>query len=69
MLDALFPAANAGADIVAAAKAGREGADKTAKMEHAEAGRSNYVTDLKNTPDPGAVAVAVVLEAMSSIVA
>lgn len=67
MLDALFPAANAGADIAAAAKAAREGADKTAKMEHAEAGRSNYVTDLKGTPDPGAVAVAVVLEAVASV--
>ena len=74
MLDALFPATKAmliesGADVVAAAKAAREGADKTAKMEHAEAGRSNYVSDLKGTPDPGAVSVAVVLEAVASIAA
>lgn len=74
MLDALFPATKAmliesGADVVAAAKAAREGADKTAKMEHAEAGRSNYVSDLKGTPDPGAVAVTVVLEAVASIAA
>ncbi|KAL3791220.1 hypothetical protein ACHAWO_013342 [Cyclotella atomus] len=74
MLDALSPAAAAmvggatGADVAAAANAAREGANATAKMDHAEAGRSNYVSDLKGTPDPGAVAVAVVLEAISSVV-
>ena len=71
MLDALFPAssamlANTGVDVAAAAKAARQGADDTAKMEHAEAGRSNYVSDLKGTPDPGAVAVAIVLESLLS---
>ena len=72
MLDALFPASSAmlsgtGADVAAAAKAARGGADATARMEHAEAGRSNYVTNLQGTPDPGAVAVAVVLEAIASV--
>jgi dihydroxyacetone kinase len=73
MLDALFPGSSAmfdGSDVnvAAAAKAARQGADNTAKMKHADAGRSNYVSDLKGTPDPGAVAVAVVLEAVASVV-
>lgn len=72
MLDALFPASSAmlsGTDVnvTAGAKAARDGAKATAEMEHAEAGRSNYVTDLQNTPDPGAVAVAIVLEAIASV--
>lgn len=71
MLDALFPASAAmgsAANMEEAAKAAREGADATAAMDHAEAGRSNYLSKevLKGTPDPGAVAVAVVLEAMTS---
>ena len=53
-----------------AAAAARKGADATAAMDHAEAGRSNYLSKevLMGTPDPGAVAVAVVLEAMAPIV-
>ena len=74
MLDALFPASAAmvgkeNSAIHEAAVAAREGADATAKMDHAEAGRSNYLAGgvLMGTPDPGAVAVAVVFEAMAEI--
>ena len=80
MLDALLPASAAivvvagdGAidvDVPGAASAARRGADATAAMELAEAGRSNYLSSevLMGTPDPGAVAVAVVLEAMAQII-
>lgn len=76
MLDALFPASaamfgkeNSAIIIHEAAVAAREGADATAKMDRAEAGRSNYLAGgvLMGTPDPGAVAVAVVFEAMAEI--
>jgi dihydroxyacetone kinase len=72
MLDALVPAALAlvesGGSITPAATKAREGADSTASMGLASAGRSNYLSEetLKGTPDPGAVAVAIALEAMSS---
>lgn len=73
MLDALFPASSVLVDTInveEAAKAARKGADATAAMEQAEAGRSNYISKevLSGTPDPGAIAVAVVLEAMSPVV-
>ena len=74
MLDALFPAAaamlNGKENIQDAAVAAREGADATARMDRAEAGRSNYVAGgvLMGTPDPGAVAVAVVFEAMAEVI-
>ena len=73
MLDALFPASSVLAqsvNIEEAAQAARKGADDTAKMDHAEAGRSNYLSKdvLYGTPDPGAVGVAVVLEAMSPLI-
>ena len=57
-------------DVPGAASAARRGADATAAMELAEAGRSNYLSRevLMGTPDPGAVAVAVVLEAMAQII-
>jgi triose/dihydroxyacetone kinase / FAD-AMP lyase (cyclizing) len=68
MLDAMFPASAAmlagdGADIPASATAAQKGADATAAMTNAEAGRSNYLSEevLMGTPDPGAVAVALVL--------
>ena len=69
MLDALVPAAielvASGSVLEAAAKA-RAGADATAVMKSASAGRSNYLSEmtLVGTPDPGAVAVAIVLEAL-----
>ena len=73
MLDALFPASLAmieSINIEEAAKAARKGADATAAMGLAEAGRSNYLSEevLMGTPDPGAVAVAIVLEAMIPLV-
>ncbi|EJK74047.1 hypothetical protein THAOC_04299, partial [Thalassiosira oceanica] len=70
-LDALFPASSAltGGDgsVSAAAVAARKGADGTAAMDHAEAGRSNYLSEdvLRGTPDPGAVAVAIVFETLA----
>ena len=44
--------------------------DATAAMDHAEAGRSNYLSKdvLMGTPDPGAAAVHVVLVAMSPLI-
>ena len=77
MLDALFPAALAmlgidgsAVDVAGAAMAAKKGADATADMDHAEAGRSNYLSkeNLMGTPDPGAVAVGVVLGAVASAV-
>jgi dihydroxyacetone kinase len=70
MLDALIPAtvaliaSNSLADAAAKAK---EGADGTAAMKTASAGRSNYLSEetLEGTPDPGAVAVAIVLESLA----
>eukprot|EP00522_Entomoneis_paludosa_P004634 CAMPEP_0172470262 /NCGR_PEP_ID=MMETSP1065-20121228/65855_1 /TAXON_ID=265537 /ORGANISM="Amphiprora paludosa, Strain CCMP125" /LENGTH=584 /DNA_ID=CAMNT_0013228137 /DNA_START=48 /DNA_END=1802 /DNA_ORIENTATION=+ len=73
MLDALIPSAAACVEsaglLVAAAKA-KEGAESTASMGTASAGRSNYLSEdsLSGTPDPGAVAVSIVLEALASTV-
>jgi len=66
MLDALVPAA-ASSTLPDAAAAARVGADSTASMKVASAGRSNYLSEetLEGTPDPGAVAVAIVLEALA----
>jgi dihydroxyacetone kinase len=61
MLDALVPAVEALAQgLPAAARAAREGADRTAQMGHAGAGRSSYVPEhaLLGAADPGAEAVA-----------
>lgn len=73
MLDALVPAATAWqssttTDVARAAQAARTGADDTASMDVASAGRSNYLNaeSLQGTPDPGAVAVAIVLEACTA---
>lgn len=70
MLDAMIPAAKVLVqtnNVKAAANTAKEGADKTATMKLASAGRSNYLSaeQLEGTPDPGAVAVAIVLEALS----
>jgi dihydroxyacetone kinase len=69
MLDALFPSTEAllaSGSIADAAEAARKGADETGKMESASAGRANYIgSGLTGTPDPGAVAVALVLESLS----
>uniref|UniRef100_A0A7S4JGT7 Dihydroxyacetone kinase n=1 Tax=Odontella aurita TaxID=265563 RepID=A0A7S4JGT7_9STRA len=69
MLDALVPAADVllSGTVSASAAAARKGADGTADMESASAGRSNYLSEeaLKGTPDPGAIAVALVLESVA----
>lgn len=70
MLDALVPGALslvAINDLCEAARKAREGADGTASMKSASAGRSNYLSEetLLGTPDPGAVAVAIVLESLA----
>ena len=71
MLDALYPAAAALVEtqqMDVAAKKAREGANSTALMKVASAGRSNYLSEetLEGTPDPGAEAVAIVLEAIAN---
>lgn len=68
MLDAMVPAAQVWKEtnnLAQAAQAARKGADGTASMGTASAGRSNYLSQesLQGTPDPGAIAVAIVLEA------
>jgi dihydroxyacetone kinase len=62
LIDALQPALEAlrDQDLPSAARAAGEGADATAKMQKANAGRSSYVNSdsLEGVKDPGAVAVA-----------
>ena len=70
MLDALIPAVNAleaGGDLAAVAKAAAAGAERTASMTKARAGRSSYVREdaLRGIADPGAIAVAAVFEALA----
>jgi ATP-dependent dihydroxyacetone kinase len=72
MIDALLPALealNQSNDIGKAAKAARQGADATARMTKARAGRSTYVSadKLKGFNDPGAEAVALLLEGLAKI--
>ena len=65
MIDALAPALDALADgIRAAAKAAREGANMTATLERAKAGRAAYINakQLLGHVDPGAEAVARLFE-------
>ena len=69
MIDALSPALDALAqDLSASAKAARKGADKTASIVNAKAGRATYVSadKLKGHNDPGAEAVAILLESLVS---
>ena len=72
LLDALMPAVEAlerGEDSAVAARAARKGAESTAHMTKARAGRSSYLptAELKGVADPGAVAIAVAFEAASSV--
>lgn len=65
MIDALFPALEALHDgIAAAAQAARQGADATARITRARAGRASYVSEanLSGHNDPGAEAVARLFE-------
>jgi len=71
MLDALLPAAEAlvsAETLTEAARAARRGADATANMEHAGAGRAAYVpaSALTGVVDPGAEAIARVFEALAA---
>ncbi|MEL6689753.1 MAG: dihydroxyacetone kinase subunit DhaK [Pseudomonadota bacterium] len=68
MIDALSPALAALPDgIAAAATAARTGADSTAAIHRAKAGRAAYVPEenLKGHNDPGAEAVALLFEALA----
>jgi ATP-dependent dihydroxyacetone kinase len=69
MIDALVPAlaALATSGIAGAARAARLGADGTARMKQARAGRSTYVSagNLDGVTDPGAEAVAILLEGLA----
>ncbi|WP_299656257.1 dihydroxyacetone kinase subunit DhaK [uncultured Tateyamaria sp.] len=68
MIDALAPALDAiGDGIDAAARAARAGADSTADIHRAKAGRAAYVPseNLKGNNDPGAEAVALVFEGLA----
>ena len=65
MIDALSPALDAlPSGLAAAAAAAREGADTTARMLRAKAGRASYVSEshLAGHNDPGAEAVAILFE-------
>ncbi len=71
MIDALAPALDAlGDGLRAAAKAGRDGADSTATIHRAKAGRAAYVPseNLKGNNDPGAEAVALVFEGLAKAI-
>lgn len=70
MLDALIPAVTsleAGEGLARAAAAARRGAERTATMKSARAGRSSYVPEsaLLGVIDPGAAAIAAVFEALA----
>ena len=68
MIDALSPALDAlPKGIGAAAAAARVGADSTAAIRRAKAGRAAYVPEenLKGHNDPGAEAVALLFEALA----
>lgn len=73
MIDALEPALDeivAGGSIAKAAAAARAGADGTANMKHARAGRSSYVSaaNLLGVNDPGAEAIALLLEDLAGTI-
>ncbi len=69
MIDALMPALTALEDSLgAAAKAARAGADHTATLTHAKAGRASYINaeQLQGHIDPGAEAVARLFEHLAA---
>ncbi|CDX41788.1 Dihydroxyacetone kinase [Mesorhizobium plurifarium] len=72
MVDALEPALRAldAGGLEAAAKAARQGAEATAAMRKAKAGRSAYIgSQLDGVADPGAFAVAEVFTAVAALFA
>ena len=71
MIDALFPALEGlNVDLHTAARAAREGADSTAQITRARAGRASYLAEenLAGHNDPGAEAVALLFERISQAV-
>mmetsp|Transcript_34509 Transcript_34509/g.135733 ORF Transcript_34509/g.135733 Transcript_34509/m.135733 type:complete len:553 (-) Transcript_34509:1687-3345(-) len=66
MLDALYPATRNSSSLEEMVAAAKKGAADTAQNANAQAGRSSYVPSdkLAGTPDPGAVAVSLWLEAV-----
>ena len=71
MIDALEPALDTlsnSQNVVSASNAARKGADATATMTSARAGRSTYVSaeNLKGINDPGAEAVALLFEGLAA---
>ncbi|SFN71229.1 dihydroxyacetone kinase [Mesorhizobium sp. NFR06] len=71
MVDALAPALRAldAAGLEAAAEAARQGAEATAAMRNAKAGRSAYIGRQLDTADPGAFAIAEVFAAVAALFA
>lgn len=71
MVDALEPALKAldASGLEAAAKAARQGAEATAAMQKAKAGRSAYIGRQLDSADPGAFAVAEVFAAVAALFA
>jgi len=70
MIDALTPALGALPDgFAAAAKAARQGANHTAQIVKAKAGRASYISEdrLSGHNDPGAEAVALLFEKINAI--
>ena len=72
LLDALLPAVEVlrqGGALSAAARAARQGAEATAQLSRARAGRSSYLaaTHLHGVQDPGAVAIAEVFETLMRV--
>lgn len=70
LVDALQPCIISLAEdenIGKAAKAAREGAESTRGMK-ASLGRSVYVGNIGDTPDPGAIGVAVLMEGLAEVV-
>ncbi|BDH47342.1 dihydroxyacetone kinase [Salmonella enterica subsp. enterica serovar Choleraesuis] len=70
LIDALLPALESmkrGEPITQAAQAARDGAQATAAMTRAGAGRSSYVNaaNLKGVEDPGAAAIAAVFDSLA----
>lgn len=70
LVDALQPCITSLAEdgnVGKAAKAAREGAESTRGMK-ASLGRTVYVGDVGDTPDPGAIGIAVLMEGLAEAV-
>jgi len=69
MVDALYPAMEHCESLLSMAAAAKEGANSTANLPIASHGRSAYLSesDLIGTPDPGAMAIALILEELAAL--